>query len=306
MERKMKRFSLYAIIVILVIILLLPSGYIIFNRSNPHIIELIIGSVALGILVGIVPTLISSLLHGKVEARTVVATLVTFCCLAILVAVLVYSTNTPKDVHREIAVAYLVNPNTKGLPSNLRFPEVTASLCYTDVTVMFSQFREKNPGKVEDLFSRNIAQNYLSSLRIFHDLTEYLIPYFIGHPFTSAETELTRYHKTTPKWLGFPDKSIVDQPKSMDHINGPIKENLFYGKGLLSLVDTELHIPKDTTITLEKESDLASKYVIKNNFVIFHVRISVYVFVKGRVIIDNCVVSLENCFSLFFDMFCQW
>lgn len=257
------------------IILIIPVSagmfgvyYVSSSRANPHIIGILVGSIALGIVVGIISSLVSIFFRRRIDARPVTATIVAFCWLAFFVAVLTYASNIPNSIKREIPVTYIVNLSTKELPYPLHFPEDTTLGCYMDVAAMFKKFKERsteNSRKVEDLLNANIAPT--SGWRIFRDLTEYLVPYFIGHTLGAVGFERSIYRKEIGKCFGWPDQSIVGQPKAMNDISGPFQENLFHGvEGFVSGAKLKMRLPKNTEIALEREGNISSTFVLKNEF----------------------------------------
>jgi len=255
---KMNRFLFLFVLAIGV----LSFIYIFFlSPSNPRIIELILGVVTLGIVIGIVSSLVYTFFHRQVENHPKKAISFAFCCLLFVLALLLFSSNTPKILSRDIPVTYLVNPNTGEMPYSLYFQGQTTSISYRDVVSIFKQFGERSPEKAEDLLSGNPV-----SMRIFRDLTEYLIPYFIGTTFTTSEVEPTMYRKTTRKWFGKPHLSITDQPTTIDDISGPLGENLFYGIKTFPDTKIEMDLPKNTQITLERDGDFITTIVFKNRF----------------------------------------
>lgn len=242
--------------------------YVASNHANPHIIEILVGSIALGIIVGIISSLVSTFFRRRIEAHRAIAAILAVCSLAVFLAVLVYSSNIPKSIKREIPVTYLVNLNTKELAFTLHFPADTFAR-YMEVAAMFKKFRERsteNSRRVEKLLNGKSVPA-ISALMIFRDLTEYLIPYFIGWNPGGSGAERSIYRKEIGKYLGFPDPDIIGQPKSMDDISGPIEENLFHGsEGLVPGGKIRMQLPKHTVIALERDGDFSSTFMIKNEF----------------------------------------
>lgn len=276
----MRKMSIFLIMLIIALVGIAFSMYIVSSRGNPHIIEFLIGTVAVGILIGIMP----SLLNSQVEAHPRLAAFVSIVALVVCVAVLVYFSNAPKELHLKIPVTYLVNLKTKEPPVNLHFQDTTTSICYMDAAVMFKRFKEKsaeNSAAIDELLNDSGART-TSSLKIFRDLTEYLIPYFIGHIFSTPETELTLYAKTTAKWFGYPDKEIADQPKLLNDISGPFRENPFYGlQGMMPDSKIEMPLPNNTDVTLERDNSFNSVFIFKNKFLTMRIGISPWISMFG-------------------------
>lgn len=255
--------------------------YVCLSWSNPHIVQLMIGSVALGLFIGITSTIIFVFLQERVKESPKSYAVLAFCCLAILIAVLVYSSNAPKNISRKIPVTYIINFKTKEMPLYLATDNEFASTCYMDVRTIVNNFRNassENKEHFEKILKGTIASE--SYFRFFQNLTEYLVPFFIGNLFTVTTSELHLYHKELPRRLAIPDKRIKGKHKSLEEIKGEFKKNLFYGtKGLFSEATIEMRLPKNTEMTLERDNTLVSRFTIKNKFV--EVKIGIQYLVGG-------------------------
>lgn len=267
----MQSITFFSLILGLLAILgILAVVYISSSGSNPHIPEIIIGTIAIGLFIGISSTLIHTLFEKQISAKPIISTLLALFCLAILVAILVYSSNNPKNIRREIPVTYLVDIKTNEMPFGLQFHSTTTHVCYDDARFIFKNFKEKsseNSKRIIEMVTSSGVDTSGFSIRFFQNLTEYLIPYFIGNRFVTPEAELTRYYRETPKWLGMPDNKIKGKSMSLEYITGEFKDNLFYGiKGQIPDNKIEMILPKDTEITLKRDDGPTSRFIIKNKF----------------------------------------
>jgi hypothetical protein len=244
--------------------------YIWSSRSNPRVTDLTINVVALGIFIGIVSSAITSLFDSQLKAHGGKAVIISLSCAVLIVASLVRFSNSPQDLNREIRVTYLVNVNTKELPSTLYWRDSTAGGTYRDAVMIFSRFRRKNAEnsqKVDELLNSNGAP-VGASWKIFPQLTEYLTPYFMGSNFSSEDDE--SFGQTFLKSMGLPDPSIVGQPVSMAYIAGDLYKNPFYGiEGVWSANRIQLRLPKETVISFSFRGDdknSYSRFVLHNGF----------------------------------------
>jgi ABC-type transport system involved in multi-copper enzyme maturation permease subunit len=105
---KTKRIFSIGTIIAIIAFGIVAATYIAFSRSNPHIIQMIISSVSLGIVIGIIPSLVSTLFKNQINSNSVMGVIVAISSMTILIALLVYSSNQPKSIKGEIPVTYLV------------------------------------------------------------------------------------------------------------------------------------------------------------------------------------------------------
>lgn len=273
-----------AIVAILLttVVVVCAVGYIYLNRRNLYVWEIIIGSVAISLLLGVVPSLIHNILEKETGVRSIVLFMIVTACLAVLIAILVYLSNVPKSIREEIPVTYLLSPRKKELPYGLRFASTTTSACYLEAMWIFKRFKEMSPGnakKIEEMAKAPGQEDFVFARKFFQNLTEYLLAYYMAMHFTTDEANLTWYRKETPKWLGFPHEDIAGKGKPLEAIGGDFRDNIFYGiKGHSPKVKLELRFPKGTEINLDREN-LSSTLTIKNKFMV--AKIGVFFSIMG-------------------------
>jgi hypothetical protein len=148
----------------------------------------------------------------------------------------------------------------------------TGRLCYFQVRRFFRQFKEKTPKAakaVESAFTHPVmGDDPVFLMKIFENFTEYLIADYIGYVFTTSDTEKSFYSGESRSWLGLPHPDIEGETQTVNDIEGPFPENLFFGS---EHIDTntklEFRLPKDTSICLHKKDGvMSSQFTIKNKF----------------------------------------
>jgi hypothetical protein len=296
------KFRVKSIIVITLLILLFllavsMLSYVFYSRSSPYVWEIIIGSIMVSLLLGVISKFIDKLFEKPIAAKPITCLIGVSICLLVLIALLIYLSNMPKEIHREIPVTYLVSPRTKELPYGLRFADTSTSVCYDEARWIFKNFRDKSPDnarKIENITSMSGHVDILCAMETFQNLTEYLVAYYMGHHFTTPETDLTMYREETAKWLGLPHKDIAGNPKSIESVSGDFNSNLFYGiKGMLPDAILKLRLPKNTEISLKRDvRPFSSQFILKNKFM--ELKIGVFFSVGGSQSIgffDNSVLS---------------
>jgi hypothetical protein len=158
-------------------------------------------------------------------------------------------------------------------------------VCYDEARWIFKNFRDKSPDnakKIEKIASGPGRQrDFVFAMEFFQNLTEYLVAYYMGHHFSTPETDLTMYRKETAKWFGFPHKDINGNTKSIESVSGDFNSNLFYGiKGMLPDAILELRLPKNTEISLKRDvRPFSSQFIIKNKYI--EIKIGVFFSVGG-------------------------
>ena len=276
------------------IFLLIISSWFVYyisrSRTNPHFYDIVLGAVAISLLVGLLPTLTQNFVKELFDKRPKKLSLLclklsaVFCCLTASAAIFFYVSNAPKDIKQEIPVAYLVNLNTMELPFGLRFNDTFTFFCYDDARRIFKKFKEKNPEtaqKIKQMLQANGVDTSGFDIICFQNLTEYLIPYYIGHFFTTDEFESPRYReeREARKFAAYPHNSIRGEIKPLGYIKGELKDNLFFGIEPLHRI--ELRLPKNTEIALIRDGSRSSTFIIKNKFL--EIRIVVhYLLISGN------------------------
>jgi hypothetical protein len=270
------KVKIISVLVTLVTLLLATGGiysvyYIYHSRDNPHFLEIILGSILISLIVGILPSLIQKFTEKQVANRPWIWFGILCCFLGILVALLVYSSNAPKNIKAEIPVTYLVNLNTMELPSGLRFDSTITSVSYDQARCILKNFKDKNPEnaqKIKQMLQANFVDTSRFEIICFQNLSEYLIAYYIGYSFTTPEFELALHRGESAKWLAFPHPTIRGESKPLDWIEGEFRNNLFYGIEAFPELDEkiELKLPKNTEVLLTRANKASSTFTIKNKF----------------------------------------
>ena len=246
-------------LVVLSVTLAIPFLYFLYNnRGNPNIVGLIVATILMGVLVGFLTTITQSLIQSKLAATlethpTIFLWPIGGLILA-LVAVLVFTTNSPTSIRHEIPVTYLVDLN-KG-----ELADVTArTACYAEVQTLFRQLLDKDKELIEKARNR-YPRTHIEGTLLFGELTEYSI---LPCLFTYAgpiEFEYARVGGTATRWLGFPDKSIDTTRVQKEVLREKFGENRFarlesmpgFRKGELVL-PAKMKFRVDKQIVLEDE-----------------------------------------------------
>lgn len=242
--------------------------YLISNRSNPYTLQIILGTVAIGVIIGIVSTLVTTYLSALIKENPKTAIMISCCVLVFFIAILIYTSNDPKPISYKIPVTYIVDQRLKEMPLYLAMPDTHGSPCYWDARNIFNKYKDKSPEnkKIIDEIINKPFEGTVKPYVFFQNLTEYLIPYAIT-PIVYKDLDEDTYYQETSRGLGFPDKKIKGEDKYLEDINGDIKSNLFLGyTGMISTMKIEMRMPKDTIITLRRQSPLISKFIIKNKY----------------------------------------
>ena len=211
--------------------------------------------------------MIQKLIEKQVENRPWISFGILCCCLGILVAFLIYSSNAPKDIHKEIPVTYLVNLNTMELPLGLRFDSEIASYSYDNARCILKNFKDKNLENTQKI-KQMLQANPKFNIACFQDLTEYLIPYNMGLGPSGTEMELALYRGESTKLLAWPHSAIRGESKPLDRIEGKFKNNIFYGIEAFPELhrNIAIRLPKNTKMALIKTNKAPPVFIIKNKF----------------------------------------
>jgi len=258
------------IIAFLILMILLGIGAIVFtylNYSNPHLLEIVVGTTMIGLFIGIASSIIHTLFDQHIKENPLISGIFVLCFLIILIAVFIYASNVPKSIKREIPVTYLLNLKKQELSYGFMIDSTVAEGSYSSAHSIFRQFKGKNIEnaiKIEQIVSKDHSA---SEAILFHDFTEYLIAYFLAVPFVTGEMESHLYRHEISEILGWPDKRIRGEYKQLDYITGDFKNNSFYGIMEDPHITIQgMRLPKDTDIQLIRDNKTTSQFIIKNNF----------------------------------------
>jgi hypothetical protein len=264
--------------------LLICVLYIYQSRENPRFVELTMGSFALAGVLGVVSSMVTRYMqgwpgshtapHGRPTSREVNALLVLPSIVALLLCVLIYSTNSPQPVSKELDMNYVISESKLELPIDLlgQRLETNASVCYQDVQSILNAFKKRsadNMGKIQQLVRVNGSPISMVTVPLVRDLATYSIVYCLGQVFSSPEIELSMYRKAVVGSWGIPANNIKGQPITLEKVSGAFKENLFFGlSGNSPNPKVELTLPRDTKITADPdpEEPLISRIILRNDF----------------------------------------
>jgi len=269
--------------VVAILLAACAAAYLYFNRMNPYVWEIVVGSVAISLVLGGVSVLIQQIWEKGVTPTSLVLALVVLALLLVLIAALVWLSNTPRAIRKEIPVTYLLSPRKKELPFGLRFAESSPFFFYIDACGIFKNFRDSSPEntkKIEAAAKPPGQGDFVSATEVFQNLTEYLVAYYMATTLTTGEMSLAMYRKEGWRWLGFPHESIAGERKPLEYIAGPLKSNIFYGiRGYGPDHELELRLPRSTRVFLERENGLTSRFTIKNKFM--EIKIGIFFDIGG-------------------------
>jgi hypothetical protein len=270
MKFRIKSIIVITILILLVLLAVSMLSYVYYSRNNPYVWEIIIASIMVSLLLGVISKFIDKLFEKPIASNPITCLIGTTICLLVLISLLVYLSNRPKRITAEIPVTYLMNLKTAELASGIAFNDDTALICYWSARSIFKNFNEKNPDNAK-LFANTDPNSIMFGFRCFHDLTEYLVFYYMSSA-SMIGFEREVYWKQTGDWEvidweGLPEISISGHPMPIDCITGDFKNNLFYGiKGIFGPYEnTNLTLPKGTEISLVRKDRLTSQFTIQDN-----------------------------------------
>lgn len=244
--------------------------YLWYSRQNPKVLEIVGGSILIALLLGSATTLFSRLLGESKDHRGILFWLLTsVSLLAVVIACLVYESNTPRDIAEEIPVVYLIDPATSRLADLGSLEDDTGETSYFDARFALTRLREKEPKVNTAINSINthatspddavvVGRNMFFLDRVFQDLTEYLLIYGLGHiVFAMGDDESRIYGGHALRWIARPEGDIGDEPQTLSSIEEEFKANLFYGiaASIHSGNPWQLHLPKDSHMYLKRNAD---------------------------------------------------
>ncbi|HEY5999154.1 MAG TPA: hypothetical protein VI078_07600 [bacterium] len=264
-----KRYMTRVIVVLVSVFLGLTSvAYLVISRDNPRLIELTVGTVVLGIVVGIVSSLVHTLGDRWFEKHRVAATFLGLSVTMFFVAVLIFASNAPPRISRKIPVTYLVSTPAKELPRRLEFGDRVVDFCYSDAVRIFGAGMASRPDRAK-LLEELVDQGTFPSAsdgHVFRDLTTFLVPYFLGEGTGAGEPELAAYYKKLWPLVGIPDDQIAGDALALEDIEGPIRENMYFGVQSAFGAPIAIRVPKGMTIRLIRNDLWTSTYVLENRY----------------------------------------
>jgi hypothetical protein len=260
-------------------VVLLGAGsavYFFWSRGNPRFTEIFVGSVLLSLLLGLVSNVLDGFMEKGVRNGPWTLLVVTLSVLMMLLALLVYSSNSPNSLKAEIPVIYLIDPTTHDLADGFLGDSDTGRGCYFFTSRIFQRFKQSTPraaGAIDSVFTHQpFGDDSLFLWQVFHDFTEYLAVLYIGSTFTEGGIERLRktYRNEAAPWLAIPNPSIRDTPQPLSFLEGQFRENMFYYVDFNDIARREqirFWVPRDTRVSLQRKDDMQSSLLtIRNKF----------------------------------------
>jgi len=238
-------------------------AYVCYSWQNPKVIEIVFGSILITLLLGSSTTLFSRLFgEPKSHKGAWFWLLMSVSLLVVVIAFLVYASNTPKDITEDIPVVYLIDPTTNLLAHLGLAENETGAICYLHARLVLQRLQESEPKAKAAIGSLNTrttsADDMMFLHRIFQDLTEYLLVYHLGNIFFAmGEGERTLYGGRALRWIARPGGDIAAESQTLGNIEKQFAENLFYGvKTTMDSNDPwQFHLPKGSQMRLQKGAD---------------------------------------------------
>jgi len=263
--------------------------YVYASWQNPKAKEIVVGSVLitwlLTSLLASSSTLLANVPQEPNARKASVARrwITSASLLAVVIAFLVYSSNTPRELKRQIPITYLIDMNDLEIPWNLEIASSEARFAYRDAVDLFHNFKHANSGS-EKLIGTALgdpgASGFSPGVSLFRDLTEILIPRCIGGITEQGDMESAFWRGEDLRWEARPDKSIAGTTIDFNDIEG-LNQNQFFhilGSPMHKFHKIELRLPKGTRVRLLRAgTPWSSTYVISNNFVEIKIRVQVFV-----------------------------
>jgi hypothetical protein len=276
-----------------VLVLLLGAGayavwYVWASRQNPKVIEIVGGSILITLLLGSSSTLFAKL-RAEPKSHKVAVTLwflISASLLMIVIAGLVFSSNTPPSIKKEIPVTYLIDMNDLAIVSDLEVESAEARFLYMDAVALFQHFKgasDDNQRQVKSALAEPGRWLHFGT-GLFCDLTEILIPRCIAGPGEQGDSEPAVWRGEVRRWNAWPDKRIAAENVDINDILGPLSQNQFFhiqGSPLYELDrnnhNMELRLPRNARICLSSgDAPWSSAYTISNDFVEIKIRVQVF------------------------------
>jgi hypothetical protein len=253
-----------------------PAVYFFCSRGNPRFWEILIGSVLLSLLLGMMSTLLERFMEKGLRNGPWTLVAITTPFLIAFMALLIYSSNRPKNIKAEIPVTYLIDPTTHDLVGHFLGDSDTGMGCYFIAHQVFRCFKESTPkaaAAVDGIFTHpSMGEDPLYLWQMFHDFTEYLVVLYFGSTSTEGATEREKktHRNEAAQWLAIPNLNIRCEPQPVSQIEGQLKENMFWNIEfgyIARRAQLRFWMPRDTKITLLRKDDTQSSLLtIENKF----------------------------------------
>jgi hypothetical protein len=209
MGEKLKKVGLAGRIVVFVVSLGLAfsaAWYLWASQQNPKVIELIVGSILITVVLGSCTDFYMKLREPNRRKYPTMGLLRSISLLVAMTAFLVYASNTPGSVRGEVLVTYVFQPTMLSIPYNLKVPDAHL----LEPCRFFLAFRDRsteNRRIVEDMTQIHGREDIVANLKVFHDLTEYLLLWTMAHSYVTSDIELPQFVGKLSTGVLFPTRT---------------------------------------------------------------------------------------------------
>ncbi|MBW1794174.1 MAG: hypothetical protein JRJ38_07055 [Deltaproteobacteria bacterium] len=268
----MYRIGTIGLSIALIIMVICALLYVWSSRQNPNVIDIVGSSILISLLLGSSSTFFVKMFEKTKKRNSSAAKwfLISVSILITLIAFLIYSSNAPESIRQEIPITYIFNRKAKEIAWNLDTPSDESDQNYFLALQLFRYFRDRsmsNSEVIDDMMKLHGQENISSNLGIFHELTEYLLAWNIGHIFTTGDMELAMLRGQSRNWLAFPKKEIEIMSKGKDVIKGDFESNIFYDYNDQDPISKswDFRLPRNTNIIMTKNDGWHSKIIITDD-----------------------------------------
>jgi len=272
--KTLRRIGTVGLSIALIALVICALLYIWASRQNPNVIDIVGSSILISLLLGSSSTFFVKMFEKPKKCNSSVTKwfLISASMLITLIAFLIYSSNAPDSIRQEIPITYIFNCKAKEIAWNLDISSDESHQIYFVALQLFRNFRDRsmsNSEVIDDMVKLHGQENISSNLGIFHELTEYLLAWNIGHVFTTGDMELAHLRGQIRSWLAFPNKEIEIISKSKDTIEGDFQSNIFYDFNDQDPISKswDFRLPRNTKIYMTKNDGWHSKIILTNSFV---------------------------------------
>ncbi len=254
------------------------------SQGNPRCAEIVVGSILFPSVMVVTREVIQGFREKGLKNGPWGMLPVTVLLLAGLATVLIYASNTPKNLRAEIPVTYLVDTRTHELPDRPFGNGEIGGFCYLQARLVFKHFIESTPRAAAAIDaelkpSRGSREDGILAFKTFHDFIEYLVVYYLGSKTTDGDWGVLAFRREVNRWLAIPNASIRGEIQPFSQITGVLTENLFSSLDLNGIEppgkELSFWMPKDTHMSWSKKDGvLSSTLSIANKFIQINIGIA--------------------------------
>lgn len=280
---------------IIAVITLTSIYFILANRGSPYIVEIILGSVSLGMLIGLTRAVIQHFVDMWFKKKKILLLCLLVSLTLVAIAGLLYATNRPGVIECTIPITYVIDVNSLQL-ADMYFEDFFARNAYSDARTVWRESVERLT--VTDT-SRRLAESIITggvnqfALAWLHSLTDYLVGFYlykVPYP-TSAESELADYSGQSLSFYCLPHPDIAGETLTLESIHAVLKGNPHSNRVPIVSVPGERSLPKGTTISLRVQKG-KSEYTIRNNYVEISINVNLIQHSGGQVFLADSMLPL--------------